>query len=195
MDPAKNLAELAAKKGHSVKSGFWPLREYPEDFPRGSSLTAITAQNVLAHVPDPVGFLKGCAEIMGVHTKLYVQTSQCNMQQLGEFDTVYHEHISFFTGHSFDKAAKLSGLQITEFATTPIHGTSCLVTLEKLQGPGAQSEGRGREEKRGEERRVERREGRGERGRERKEERKEGENRKSGRRKKKSEGVCRTDAT
>ncbi|CAE7315035.1 novU, partial [Symbiodinium pilosum] len=61
----------------------------------------------------------------------YIQTSQCNMQQLGEFDTVYHEHISFFTGHSFHKAATLAGLQIATFETTPIHGTSCLVTLQK----------------------------------------------------------------
>ena len=60
----------------------------------------------------------------------YIQTSQCNMQQLGEFDTIYHEHISFFTGHSFYKAATLAELEVAKFETTPIRGTSCLVTLE-----------------------------------------------------------------
>ena len=67
---------------------------------------------------------------MGPSTLLYIQTSQCNMHQLGQFDTAYHEHISFFTGHSFLKASQLAGLQITSFRTTPIHGTSCLVTMK-----------------------------------------------------------------
>ena len=119
VDPAVNLAAIAALK-HTVHNGFWPLH-FPE-LPKGNDLTAITAQNVAAHVPDVVAFLKGCVDVMGPKTKLYIQTSQCNMQQLGQFDTVYHEHISFFTGHSFQKAAKLSGLEVTSFETTPIHG-------------------------------------------------------------------------
>ena len=133
VDPAVNIAALAQRKNHTVRVGFWPL-DFPE-LPRGDDLTAITAQNVFAHVPKPVDFLKACAAVMGPKTKLYIQTSQCNMQQLGEFDTIYHEHISFFTGHSFYKAAVLAGLQVAKFETAPIHGTSCLVTLE-LGGSG-----------------------------------------------------------
>ena len=127
VDPAANLVTIAATKNHTVRKGFWPL-DFPE-LPKGDDLSAITAQNVLAHVPDVVSFLKGCAKVMGPKTKLYIQTSQCNMQQLGQFDTVYHEHISFFTGHSFMKASELAGLYITSFETTPIHGESCLVTM------------------------------------------------------------------
>lgn len=127
VDPATNLAAIAARN-HTVKNGFWPT-DFPE-LPRGDSLTAITAQNVAAHVPDVVAFLKGCADVMGPKTLLYIQTSQCNMQQLGQFDTVYHEHVSFFTGHSFMKAAELSGLVVKSFETTPIHGESCLVTMQ-----------------------------------------------------------------
>ena len=48
--------------------GFWPL-DFPE-LPRGDELTAITAQNVFAHVPKPVDFLKACASVMGPKTKL-----------------------------------------------------------------------------------------------------------------------------
>ena len=128
VDPAVNLAVIAKTKGHQIRAGFWPL-PFPE-LPPPENLTAIVAQNVLAHVPYPVSFLKGCAAIMGPDTKLYVQTSQCNMMQFGQFDTVYHEHISFFTGHSFFKASLLAGLSIVSFETTPIHGTSCLVTLK-----------------------------------------------------------------
>lgn len=131
VDPAKNIASLAATR-HTIRVGFWPL-SFPE-LPTGDALTAITAQNVFAHVPHPVKFLKACAAVMGRKTKLYIQTSQCNMQQLGQFDTVYHEHISFFTGHSFYKAAQLAGLQIERFETVPIHGESCLVTMQLPDG-------------------------------------------------------------
>ena len=51
-----------------MRVGFWPL-DFPE-LPRGDDLTAITAQNVFAHVPKPVDFLKACAAVMGPRTKL-----------------------------------------------------------------------------------------------------------------------------
>ena len=130
VDPAANIAPIAQQKGHTIKVGFWDENIQLQDFPRGESLTAIVAQNVIAHVANPVGFLKTCAKMMGPSTNLYIQTSQCNMHQLGQFDTAYHEHISFFTGHSFVKASVLAGLQIVSFQTTPIHGTSCLVTMK-----------------------------------------------------------------
>jgi len=127
VEAADNLVEIAKQKGHSARSGFWPL-SFPE-LPEGHALTAITAQDVLAHVTDVVAFLKGCANVMGALTRLYVKTSQCNMQQLGQFYTISHDRFSFFTGHSFLKACELAGLEITSFETTPIHGESCLVTM------------------------------------------------------------------
>jgi len=66
---------------------------------------------------------------MDKNTLLYVQTSQCHMHEEGQFDTAYHEHLSFFTSHSFARAADLAGLEVTAFQTTPIHGVSCLWTL------------------------------------------------------------------
>ena len=130
IDPAINLVSYALKKGHIVKTGFWGNSSllFPE-LPIKNNLHAIVVQNVLAHVPDPVMFLKACVSIMSKRTLLYIQTSQCNMHEYGQFDTAYHEHISFFTAHSFLKVAILSGLHIRSFETTPIHGTSCLVTM------------------------------------------------------------------
>jgi nucleoside-diphosphate-sugar epimerase len=139
VDPAENLAPIAREKGHVVEVGYFGSQSFPSLRSLGS-VDAIVAQNVFAHVPKPVEFLRNCAEIMGIHTKLYIQTSQCQMHQEGQFDTVYHEHISFFTGHSFQKAADLANLRITNFELTPIHGTSCLVTFQKfpaaVQAPG-----------------------------------------------------------
>ena len=129
VDPAANIVPLAQKQGHEVKVGYWGADlDFPE-LPTGDDLTAIVAQNVYAHVPDNVAFLKKCVDVMGPKTKVYLQTSQCHMHQFGQFDTAYHEHVSFFTGHSFQRAAELAGLVVTEWLITPIHGTSCLVTM------------------------------------------------------------------
>jgi nucleoside-diphosphate-sugar epimerase len=131
VDPARNLAELARSQGHTVYTGFWGVDKFPR-LPQPSTLNIIIAQNVLAHVDNPIEFLRACASTMSEHTKLYIQTSQCEMYETGQFDTVYHEHISFFTAHSFKAIAIKAGLKIINFEITPVHGRSCLVTFQKL---------------------------------------------------------------
>jgi nucleoside-diphosphate-sugar epimerase/SAM-dependent methyltransferase len=133
VDPAANLVRMAAKKGHHVQVGFWGQKDVP-NLPDPASVDAIVAQNVLAHVPDPLAFVTACSKAMGPDTLLYLQTSQCEMMEGGQFDTAYHEHISFFSGHSFQKLAQLAGMKIVSFEVTPIHGKSCLVTMKKT-GP------------------------------------------------------------
>jgi len=59
------------------------------------------------------------------------------MYETGQFDTVYHEHVSFFTAHSFKKIAALAGLHIAHFEITPIHGRSCLVTFQRVRIPSS----------------------------------------------------------
>ena len=131
VDPAKNLAEIARTKGHTVFTGFWGRDDFPL-LPARDTLDIIIAQNVFAHVDNPVRFLNACVSAMSHKTKLYIQTSQCEMYETGQFDTVYHEHVSFFTAHSFKKIADLVGLKIINFEITPIHGRSCLVTFQRL---------------------------------------------------------------
>jgi hypothetical protein len=131
VDPAANIAHTAIAKGHHIQVGFWGAENVwpPNELP--VHLDAIVAQNVLAHVPSPVAFLRACAKAMSAHTLLYIQTSQCQMHEDGQFDTVYHEHLSFFTMHSFKVAAELSNLTILSFQTVPIHGISCFWTLSR----------------------------------------------------------------
>jgi nucleoside-diphosphate-sugar epimerase len=128
VDPAANIVKKAKTKGHNVVVGFWGTDDVSSKLP--DTFDAIVAQNVLAHVGEPVAFLKACKAKMSKKTKLYLQTSQCQMMYDGQFDTAYHEHVSFFSASSFQRAAELSGLTILEFETTPIHGISCLITMK-----------------------------------------------------------------
>lgn len=128
VDPAANL--IGRINSHKVQCGFWGQdigleKNLPKD------LDVIIAANVVAHVPDPVALIQGCSRVMNENTLLYVQTSQYNMFEHGEFDTIYHEHYSFFTVHSMKRLASLCGLQIVHVELTDVHGTSLLCTLKK----------------------------------------------------------------
>lgn len=128
VDPAKNICEIAAKKGHTIICDYWGDTDFP-GLPL--SFDIILAQNVLAHVPDPILFVKKCVKYMTSDTLLYLQTSQCEMYLHNEFDTVYHEHMSFFTLESFKSLADACGLVITDMNKFPIHGTSYGLSFQK----------------------------------------------------------------
>ena len=124
VDPASNLVPKARSKGHTVHEGFWPMH-------LGKTFDVIIAQNVLAHTPNPYEFLNGCKKALSKNGKIYIQTSQSQMYHRGEFDTVYHEHISFFSINSMLRLAARCGLYLNKVEIVDIHGDSYLFTLSK----------------------------------------------------------------
>lgn len=129
IDPAVNLIERARANGHIVESKFWGVE--PTTIVQGVPLDLIVAENVLAHVTNPVGFLQTCASVMDSNTLLVVQTSQANMYSNNEFDTIYHEHVSFFTIQSMAAAAKAAGCTLVNIYKTDIHGVSYVFEIKK----------------------------------------------------------------
>lgn len=127
VDPAYNLYNNTVSKGHDVVMGFWPLKEIP--WP-GETFDLIIAQNVVAHTPFPQAFLLEAKNRLSPTGKIYVQTSQSQMFQRGEFDTAYHEHISFFSVNSMIALARRAELVVTDVEIVPIHGDSYLYTLQ-----------------------------------------------------------------
>jgi len=126
VDPAENLADLSREKGINLTVGYWN-QETAKTLPE---MDIIIAQNVFAHNSDPYDFLMSCKEIMSSKTTLYIQTSQANMFQNNEFDTIYHEHISFFSIKSMDALARRTGMRITDVFKPDIHGTSYVFTIK-----------------------------------------------------------------
>jgi len=126
VDPAQNLTELARASGIDVITGYWSetmARSWTKRF------EVIVAMNVVAHVADPLGFLTACKHVLAPGCRIYVQTSQCNWLENGEFDCVYHEHLSYFTEESFCEISKRAGLHLAKVEKVPIHGESWLFTL------------------------------------------------------------------
>jgi SAM-dependent methyltransferase len=128
IDPATNLHPLSSANHEVVLDYF--TDEYVEHY-KAKNLDIINAQNVFAHNSYPLEFLKQCKEIMHDNTVLFIQTSQANMVENNEFDTIYHEHLSFFCANSMNELAKRAGLYLIDVAKTPIHGTSYLFVFSK----------------------------------------------------------------
>lgn len=133
VDPAANLADIAVQKDHVIKVAFLEDADFASD----RTFDLITAQNVLAHTPKPLEFLKKCFDLMHDNSKLFIATSQANMVVNGECDTIYHEHVSYFNAHSMLKLAARAGLTVLDIIMHDIHGTSYVFVLGKT---GAQSE-------------------------------------------------------
>jgi len=129
-DPAKNLTQTALDKGHNVKRDWWG-GDYG-----GPMFDVITAQNVFAHTEDPLGFLRAVKDHLKPDGTCYIQTSQSQMYQRNEFDTTYHEHISFFCANSMKTLTERAGLTLTRIDITSIHGDSYLFTLKH---PGSEA--------------------------------------------------------
>ena len=127
VDPAENLHPISSQN-HNVYCGFWDdaaLEYFDKTF------DVITAQNSFAHNPDPVGFLTRVKQVMNDSSRLYIQTSQCDMVLNGEFDTIYHEHINFYNINSMNRLCQRAGLNLVDVVKTPVHGTSYIFVIAK----------------------------------------------------------------
>lgn len=128
IDPATNLYELSSTN-HSVVCDYF-TSEYIDRF-KDYNLDIITAQNVFAHNSYPLEFLQTCREIMHDNSVLFIQTSQADMVKNNEFDTIYHEHLSFFNSMSMNALVNRAGLHLLDIVKTPIHGNSYVFVITK----------------------------------------------------------------
>jgi hypothetical protein len=123
VDPAINLIREALRLGVITIPSF-----FTEKLSNllSSNFDVVIALNVFAHTAEPLDILLGIKKCLDENGIAYIQTSQANMFQDGEFDTVYHEHISFFCVRSMRALLKRAGLSLIDVDLVPIHGTSYL---------------------------------------------------------------------
>ena len=126
VDPARNLRAISSQKGIPVVTEYWNLQT-AERFK--NAYDSVVAVNVLPHVPDPYEFLLACKQALAPGGRIYIQTSHSDIFSRCEFDTIYHEHVSYFAVRSFKTLADRAGLFVMEARKVPIHSTSFVFTL------------------------------------------------------------------
>jgi SAM-dependent methyltransferase len=121
VDPAENLYETSSKN-HKVTCGY-----FDDKYSRSHDI--ITIQNAFAHNPNPLELLKNCKKNLAINGLLFIQTSQSDMILNDEFDTIYHEHISYYNVKSMMLLCNRAGLNLIDVVKTPIHGTSYIFII------------------------------------------------------------------
>lgn len=135
VDPAKNIVEKAQADGLPIVCGYWPqVADSIKD-----QFDVIVCMNVVAHVDNPREFVAACKAKLKPGGVLLIQPSQARMFGNHEFDTCYHEHISFFNTNSMSVVAESAGLKLAGTALVRIHGDSPIYMLCHPDAPAARS--------------------------------------------------------
>lgn len=131
VDPAKNIVKAANEKGIPIVHGSWP------EVAKGliGKFDAIICMNVVAHVDRPSDFIAKCKEKLNPNGFVLVQPSQARMFGNMEFDTCYHEHLSFFNTASMRALAAKCGLELFGAFLVKIHGDSPVYVLGLPDAP------------------------------------------------------------
>lgn len=136
IDPAKNLCPIAEEFGHKIVCDYFNEETAKKYYVNNNiKFLVITAQNVFAHTEFIDSFLQGCKLLMDNNSSLFIQTSQRDMIINGEFDTTYHEHISFYSTRSMRTLIERNGLILYKVREHSIHGRSFIFEI-KLNNNG-----------------------------------------------------------
>jgi SAM-dependent methyltransferase len=132
VDPAGNLVALAREKGLPVTEGYWPqIRDQV-----GGRFDILTACNVLAHVADPAAFLTAALDVVTDDGTMVIEVPYCREMILHcEWDTIYHEHLSYFLLGPLMRLVEGRDAAIVRVRRVPIHGGSLRMAVKR--GPPA----------------------------------------------------------
>lgn len=125
IEPAANVAEVARKSGVPTEVAFFGRDVARRVAAQSGRANLIVANNVLAHVPDLNDFIAGFAELLlpeGVATIEFPYL--LNLINESQFDTIYHEHFSYFSLLALEPAFRRHGLAVADAEQLPTHGGS-----------------------------------------------------------------------
>jgi len=113
IEPAGNIAIIANQNGIRTENTFFNLNSAGAILKKYGSARAVIGNNVLAHVDDPRDFLLGMALLVGHDGKVIIEVPYLKelIDRL-EYDTIYHEHLSYFSVSAIYKLFEKAGLSI-----------------------------------------------------------------------------------
>jgi 2-polyprenyl-3-methyl-5-hydroxy-6-metoxy-1,4-benzoquinol methylase len=125
VEPAANTAKVAAEKGIPSWVKFFGVETAKELVVEGKKADLLLGNNVLAHVPDVNDFVAGMKIVLqpnGILTMEFPHLLQ--LMQQNQFDTIYHEHFSYFSFLTVEKIFAAHGLTLFDVEELPTHGGS-----------------------------------------------------------------------
>ena len=141
VDPARNVADHAIASGIPTRCDYFNsavAQEIARDWGRPDVMFAC---NVLAHVPDPNEIAEGIARLLAPDGVAHVEVPWIgSLVRDGAFDTIYHEHYSYFSVAALRALFSRHALKMTAIDLMPIHGGSLHIQLRRERGEDAEIE-------------------------------------------------------
>jgi SAM-dependent methyltransferase len=125
VEPAANVAEAAREKGIPTHNAFFSEQLGRELAIEHGKADLVVANNVFAHVPDLNDFTAGFTHLLAEGGVLTIEVQHL-LRLLDEvqFDTVYHEHFSYYSLSSARRVLAAHGLTVFDVEELPTHGGS-----------------------------------------------------------------------
>lgn len=130
IEPAANVAQAAVAKGVPTRVDFFGANLAGRMASDGQKADLIIGNNVLAQVPDLNDFVRGMQILLkpeGVITLEFPHLA--NLIEQNQFDTIYHEHFSYFSLLTIRYMAHRHHLKVIDVEELPTHGGSLRVYL------------------------------------------------------------------
>jgi hypothetical protein len=134
VDPAANIVDRARADGIPTECSFFGRVAAERVVAEHGPADVVVARNVLPHVADVHDFVDGIARCMGDKTLLAVEVHYAGviLEQL-HYDSIYHEHLCYFTLTSLEALLRRHGLETFDVMTSPISGGSIVLFAGKMR--------------------------------------------------------------
>ena len=137
IDPADGPAKKAQESGVRTLNTFFTQELANKLFDEGHRADVFLGNNVLAHVADLNGFTAGVARLLKDDGVAVIECPYLlDLIEHCEFDTIYHQHLCYFSITALVNLFKRHGLSLNEVVRTTIHGGSLRLFIEKTDNPG-----------------------------------------------------------
>jgi hypothetical protein len=128
VEPAKNVAVVAEGKGVPTATDFFGIESARRLSKRHGRADLMVGNNVLAQVPDINDFVGGIPLLLAWNGTVTMEFPHLARLIAGnQFDTIYHEHYSYFSLYSTERIFAANGLRIFDVEELPTHGGSLRV--------------------------------------------------------------------
>ena len=141
IEPAANVAAVARDTRQIPTLVEYFGREMGRRLADGQRADVLLGLNVMAHVPDINSFLGGVAAVLAPGGVAVIEAHVRDMVEKTEFDTIYHEHIYYFSVTAVARAVERHGLVLERVDRVPVHGGSLRLYIARgtAHGPSAQA--------------------------------------------------------
>jgi SAM-dependent methyltransferase len=130
IEPAANVAQVAIDKGIATRTDFFGTTLAERLVAEGKNADLIIGNNVLAQVPDLNDFVAGMVQLLKPDGLITLEFPHLQRLMEGnQFDTIYHEHFSYFSLVTVDAMAARHGLKLVDVDELSTHGGSLRVYL------------------------------------------------------------------